>query len=450
MTYGSVSINVFLLVGDIIMNFLHTIKSKIPKRAIRIVQKPYHFLLSLGGAIWFWFPSRKLIVIGVTGTKGKTTVVELLHSILEAHGVRVASASSLRFRMGSEGEPNVLGMTMPGRFFLQQFFSRAVKKGCTYAVIEVTSQGVEQYRHRFIDFDMGVLTNIAPEHLEAHGGFEPYLRAKLDFFWRLPKYAIAVINRGDIQVNRVAASCGCEKTWYSRDAIEHKKHIWQIRNYNSGSYGIMFDIKGTQIRSHLRGDMNTENMLAAVAAALALRIPLDAISRGIAGVNEISGRMQIIQEKPFRVVVDYAHTPDSLERVYESLQKKTDADHPSHLICVLGATGGGRDAWKRPEFGKIAAAHCREIVITDEDPFDERPEKIMEDIAAGVRQSEFTGVMRIVPDRREAIRHAISAAKDGDTVIITGKGSESYIRIANGKRIAWDDRAVVREELMKR
>ena len=219
----------------------------------------------------------------------------------------------------------------------------------------------------------------------------------------------------------------------------------------------MFDVKGNQIKSALQGDMNAENILAAVAAALTLRIPLEQISRGIAHVEEISGRMQIVQEKPFRVIVDYAHTPDSLERVYASLQEKNNSEHPSRadiatavsnrLVCVLGATGGGRDAWKRPEFGKIAAANCREIIITDEDPFDEPPEKIMEDIAAGVRQAGFAGAMRIIPDRREAIRHAISVAKDGDTVIITGKGSESYIRVANGKRIAWDDREVAREEL---
>ena len=211
----------------------------------------------------------------------------------------------------------------------------------------------------------------------------------------------------------------------------------------------MFDIKGHQMKSHLQGDMNGDNILAAVAAAIALRVPFEAISRGVAAVGEISGRIQIIQKNPFRVVVDYAHTPDSLERVYESLQKKIDANHPSRLLCVLGAAGGGRDVWKRPEFGKIAAAHCREIILTNEDPFDESPEGIMEDIAAGVRRSAFTGVMQIIPDRREAIRNSLSHASEGDTVIITGKGSETYIRIANGQRIAWSDAAVAREELMK-
>ncbi len=431
-------------------HLFHNIKSRISIRVFRWIQKPYHFFLAFCAAIFYRFPSRNLTLIGVTGTKGKTTVVELLHRILEAHGSSTASVSSRRFHDGLQELPNTLGMTMPGRFFLQKFFARAVHRGCRYGVIEVTSQGIEQYRHRFIDFDMGVLTNIAPEHIEAHGGFEPYVRSKLDFFWRLSRMGIAVINREDPQASRVAAACGCDKAWYSREAIEYKKHIWPIRNLNIGSFGIVFDVKGHQIKSSLQGDVNVENILAAVAAALCLRVPFEAISRGIAEVKEIPGRMQIIQNKPFRVIVDYAHTPDSLERVYNSLERKINAGPASHLVCVLGAAGGGRDTWKRPEFGKIAAKNCRDIIITNEDPFDESPERIMQDIAVGARQIAEIARIRIIANRREAIRHAISIAQTGDTVIITGKGSESFIRGAHGEKISWNDAQVVREELAKR
>lgn len=428
-------------------HFFHSIKALIPPRMMRTLQKPYHFFLAFCSALLYWFPSRKLTVIGVTGTKGKTSVVELLHAILAANGSRTASVSSLRVCIYNEETPNNSGMTMPGRFFLQKFFSDAVKEGCTYAVVEVTSQGVEQYRHRFINFHIGVMTNVSAEHIEAHGGFEPYLRSKLDFFWRLPARAVAVINKNDEQARRFAAATNCEKAWYSREAIEYKKNIWPIRNMNAGDFGIMLDVKGHQIKSSLRGDFNIENILAATSAALVLRIPLEKIAYGISRVREIPGRMEIVQDRPVRVVVDYAHTPDSLERVYQSLRKKTDSHHAHRLVCVLGAAGGGRDMWKRPELGRIAAQFCHEIIITNEDPFDEPPEHIMEDIAAGVRQSEFTGILRIIADRRQAIRSALSAAREDDTVIITGKGSESYIRIAQGKRIAWNDVAVVREEL---
>lgn len=428
-------------------HFFYSIKALIPPRIMQMLQKPYHFFLAFCAALLYRFPSRNLTVIGVTGTKGKTSVVELLHAILAANGSRTASVSSLRLRIDNEEIPNSSGMTMPGRFFLQKFFSDAVKKGCTYAVVEVTSQGVEQYRHRFINFHIGVMTNISAEHIEAHGGFEPYLRSKLDFFWRLPARAVAVINKNDEQANRFAAATNCEKAWYSREAIEYKKNVWPIRNLNVGDFGIMGDIKGHQIKSSLRGNFNVDNILAATAAALALRIPFEKIARGIHEVREIAGRMEIIQDKPIRVIVDYAHTPDSLACVYQSLHKKTGSHDTRRLICVLGAAGGGRDTWKRPELGRIAAQCCQEIVITNEDPFDESPEHIMEDVAAGVRQSEYTGTLRIIADRKEAIRGALSAAHEGDTVIITGKGSESYIRTAQGKHIAWSDAAVVREEL---
>ena len=374
-------------------------------------------------------------------------MVELLHSILQQSGNRVASVSSLRFRIGDTETPNHLGMTMPGRFFLQRFFSRAAKAGCSYAVVEVTSQGVEQYRHRFIRFDAAVMTNVFPEHIEAHGGFEPYIRAKLDFFWRLPKTGIAVINRGSPYYERFTAATAAEICRYGIEKIEYKKNIWPVRNFQQGINGIMFDMKGNQIKSRLQGGFNAENILAAIAVCLALRIPLEKIAQGIRMLDIVPGRMEIIQSKPFSVVVDYAHTPDSLESVYRALAA---GEGLGRMICVLGAAGGGRDIWKRPEFGKIAAHFCQEIIITNEDPFDESPERIMEDIADGVKQAQFGGTMKIIEDRREAIRSAISAAQDHDTVIITGKGSEIYIRVANGQRIAWSDAGVVREELMKR
>ncbi|MDP3769461.1 MAG: UDP-N-acetylmuramoyl-L-alanyl-D-glutamate--2,6-diaminopimelate ligase [Candidatus Sungbacteria bacterium] len=427
--------------------FYHAVKSLIPASLMRCLQQPYHFFLAFCAALIYRFPSRKLTVIGITGTKGKTSVVELLHAILAANGSHVASVSSLRFRINDQEFPNNSGMTMPGRFFLQKFFCDAIKSGCTYVIIEVTSQGVEQYRHRFINFHMGVMTNISAEHIEAHGGFEPYLRSKLDFFWRLPKNGVAVINKDDEQANRFSAAAGCEKAWFSKELIEYKKNVWPIRNLNVGNFGIMVDIKGHQIKSSLQGNFNVENIYAATAVALVLRVPLEKITHGIGGVWEIPGRMEIIQDKPVRVVVDYAHTPDSLERVYESLRAKTDTHNPHRLICVLGAAGGGRDTWKRPELGKIAVQFCEEIIITNEDPFDESPEHIMEDVATGVRQSQYTGALRIIGDRREAIRSALGVAHDGDSVVITGKGSESYIRVGRGERIAWSDAAVVREEL---
>lgn len=440
------------------MNFLFSIIARLRSfRFVLFLQPSYHFFLAYAAAVCYEFPSRKMTVIGVTGTKGKTTVVELLHSILSLSGNRVASVSSLRFRINNEEIPNHLGMTMPGRFFLQRFFFRARRAGCNYVVIEVTSQGVEQYRHRFIHFNVGVMTNISPEHIESHGGFEPYIRAKLDFFWRLPKHSLAVINYNSPYYERFGAATAVEKCWYGMDAIKYKKNIWFVRNYQQGINGTIFDMKGCQIKSSLHGDFNAQNILAAVAVSLALRIPLEKIAQGVKALNVMPGRMEIIQQTPFSVIVDYAHTPDSLENVYRTLQREVAVEarenrdsRNARIICVLGAAGGGRDIWKRPEFGKIAAVYCQEIIITNEDPFNEPPEKIMQDIADGVRQSEYTGALSIIIDRREAIHNAIFSACEGDKVIITGKGSESFIRGVKGERVAWDDRVVVREELTQK
>ncbi len=421
------------------------LRSVLPRSAIRA----YHFLCAWVGAVWYRFPSRRLLVVGITGTSGKSSTIFFVRQILEALGQRACALSTIEFALPSGRTLNDKKMTMLGRFFIQRFLRRAVRERCDVALIETTSEGVVQHRHRGIAYDVAVLTNLYPEHIEAHGGFEPYVRAKLDLFWRLPRSGIAVINRDDALANRVSAACRSAVAWYGRDGIEYKKHAWPIRNYNSGDFGIMFDVKGHQIRSSLQGDVNADNIRAAVAAALALRVPLDAISRGIAGVKEIPGRMQIIQQKPFRVIVDYAHTPDSLERIYASVADKKNKIQGSRLICVLGSAGGGRDIWKRPEFGKIAARNCREIIVTNEDPFDESPENIMEEIVAGARSEGRTAHIERTGDRREAIRRALSFARNNDAVIITGKGNETFIRAARGEKIPWNDEQVVREELAR-
>lgn len=435
------------------------IKSLVSSRLMTVMQSWYHFGLSFAAACWYRFPSRHLTVIGITGTKGKTTVVELLHEILEANGGKTASVSSLRFRIGNREIRNETGMTMPGRFFLQKFLRDAVRAGCRFAVLEVTSQGILQSRHRFIIFRAAAYTNMAPEHIEAHGSFESYLRAKLDLFWRLSSNAIAVINSADQYADRFSAATAAEKILYSAEEIVQKKKTWPIRNLNIGDYGIMFDLKGHQIKSPLAGEINFLNILCATAVALGEHVPLEAIATGVSAVTSVAGRMEVIQKEPFRVVVDYAHTPGSLRAAYTALVKSMPKS--AGLICVLGAAGGGRDKWKRPEMGRIAAEFCREIFVTNEDPFDESPEEIMEDIAAGVRQygrsatlldqgqkqESESARLRIILDRREAIREALRSAKAEDTVVITGKGSEMWIRMAADKKIPWNEKQITREEL---
>lgn len=418
------------------------------------VRTAYHFSLAFLGALFFGFPSRRLTVIGITGTKGKTTVIELVHSILEESGAIVASLSSLRFRIGDREERNTKKMTMPGRFFVQKFLRDAVRARARYVVIEVTSEGIKQFRHRFVKFDIVAVTNLAPEHIEAHGSFEKYLRAKLDLFWRLPKIGVAVINRDDPATDRFAAATAARKIFYGRERIVLGDKTFAVRRVEITEKGIEFEINGNSISSKLLGDFNLYNILAASAIGLSAHVSLEKIVSAISRVSAIPGRLEFVQKEPFAVIADYAHTPDSLRQVYGTIRESSISDklYPKRkLICVLGSAGGGRDKWKRPEMGKVAAEFCSRIILTNEDPYDEDPHIILDDIEKGIPTSYKlqAASYRKILDRREAIREAVKFASAGDTVIITGKGAEPWIAGPAGTKIPWDDREVVREELKR-
>ncbi|MDP3772588.1 MAG: UDP-N-acetylmuramyl-tripeptide synthetase [bacterium] len=438
----------------------NTDKRFLPDGLLRRMRGWYHFFLAFAAAVWYGFPARRMTVIGVTGTKGKTTTVALIHAVLAAGGHRVASSSSLRFRIGDEEVVNDRKMTMPGRFFTQRFLSAARRAGCTHAVLEVTSEGITQFRHRFIRFSMAVMTNIAPEHLESHGGYESYLRAKLDLFWRLPHESVAVVNRDDAEHVRFLAATGARQVLYSVNTILLRGEEHAVKNLRCSAQGVSFQVGAQQFTSSLLGQFNAENILAAVACGLSIHSAPEKIATGIRMVDGVPGRMEFIRHDPFAVVVDYAHTPGSLRAAYSTLhsffsppvQGTLVAGKASRLICVLGSAGGGRDQWKRPEFGRIAAEFCEKIILTDEDPYDEDPERILEAIESGflatIPAKLRRGRLQKILDRRAAIKAAIKLAKKGDTVIITGKGAESWLMGKNGARIPWDDRAIVREVLM--
>jgi UDP-N-acetylmuramoyl-L-alanyl-D-glutamate--2,6-diaminopimelate ligase len=468
-------------------NLIFGLRKIIPQSVQSFVRPPYHFLLSGWAALFYGFPSRHLTLIGVTGTKGKTTVVELLHGIFSESGEKIASVSSLRFKIGEKETRNVKKMTMPGRMFLQKFLYEAKKAGCRYVILEVTSEGIKQFRHRFIKFSAAVVTNVAPEHIEAHGSFEKYLRSKLDLFWRLPQDALAVINRDDPHSDRFSASTPARKVYYGKSGIFSGDKEWKIKDIEISERGIRFDLAGQDITSGLLGEFNFYNILAAAATGLSFHIAPEKITQAVSKISIIPGRMEFLQKEPFAVVVDYAHTPDSLKNAYAFLRKNLkpirrdvrtsgveanlsggevrQGRQNSKLICVLGAAGGGRDKWKRPEFGKIAAEFCDEIILTDEDPYDENPQSIIDEIAGGILQTQNpsfiaqevivrglqfkTQNLRKILDRREAIRQALTIAEEGDTVVITGKGAESWMMISGDRKIPWDDREVVKEEIEK-
>ncbi len=378
----------------------------------------YHYFLAFSGAVFYCFPSRRIKVIGVTGTNGKTTVASLLAEILEEAGFKTACLSSIKFKIKGEERENALKMTMPGRFRLQKFLKQAVAADCQYAVLEVTSEGIKQHRHRFIHFEAAIFTNLSPEHIEAHGGFENYKKAKGKLFQVTRN--IHIINIDD------------ENSEYFLQFPAEKKYTygWEKGDVNN---------KDLRLKLRLIGDFNIYNALAAMAAGLSQGIDLKICRRAVEKVGGVAGRMELVIEKPFKVFVDYAFTPNALKKVYRALKPEN-----GKMICVLGACGGGRDKWKRPVLGRIAAENCQEVIVTNEDPYDENPMKIIEEVADGAGQ----GARKIL-DRREAIKIALSLAKEEDTVVITGKGSEPWLVEARGKKIPWDDREIVRDEFRK-
>ena len=391
----------------------------------------YHYILALLGVIFYCFPSRKIKIIGVTGTNGKTTVVNLTTKILEEAGYKVVSLSSIKFKIGEREWPNTLKMTMPGRFQIQKFLRQAVASGCKFAVLEVTSEGIKQHRHRFINFDTAVFTNLTPEHIEAHGGFENYKKSKGKLFQATKN--IHIINIDDENAN------------YLLQFPAKKKYTYGL---NKGD----INAKNFQFKLQLIGDFNVYNALAAACAGVSQGVNLEICKKVLEMVGSIPGRMEEVISQPFKVFVDYAFTPNALEKVYQTLNnlKPKTYNLKPKLICVLGACGGGRDKWKRPVLGEIAAKYCDEVIVTNEDPYDENPYQILSMIKSGISKSQFpTSNFYEILDRREAIRKSLALAKPGDVVIITGKGCEPWICVAGGKKIPWDDREVVKEEFKK-
>lgn len=412
------------------------IKKLIPTPLFRLVQPLYHYAFSFVGAILYRFPSKEITVIGVTGTKGKSTVVELINAIFEGDERRTAVAGTIRFKIGEKSERNLYKMTMPGRFFVQKFLRDAVNAGCEVAIIEMTSEGVKQYRHKFIDLDALVFTNLSPEHIESHGSYEKYIAAKLELVSALeasrkrPRYAVANIDdeHGDLFLGEVE-----QQIPYSLSDLE-------LHTLNKEDISLV--INGTTLRVPLVGLFNVYNTLAALATARAFGVPLATAVKALGSLSPIKGRVERFKspkgaEKKITAVVDYAHTPDSLEKLYQAFSKETK-------ICVLGNTGGGRDKWKRPEMGRIASKYCDRVILTNEDPYDEDPEKIVTDMARG---AEDESTIDIIMDRRKAIRVALEEAPDGSVVLITGKGTDPYIMGPAGTKTPWSDAKVVQQEM---
>jgi UDP-N-acetylmuramoyl-L-alanyl-D-glutamate--2,6-diaminopimelate ligase len=439
---------------------LRKIEKIIPKKLYKAGQPIYHYGLTLLGAIINRFPAKNkgMYIIGVTGTKGKSTTTEIINAILEEAGYKTAVSNTIRFKIADKSTPNRYKMSMPGRFFMQNFLRRAVNAGCEYAVIEVTSEGSKQFRHKFMDLDAFVYTNMAPEHIESHGSYEKYREAKLRIADQLKPKGLMIVNSDDDEAEEFL------------NRVPENKQVRKIQYSLSDAKPINFEPK-TELRfkkstlySNLAGEFNVYNILAAATFADSIGIDIETIRTAVENLSEVPGRVQRVRvsdkfahDHPehaskagqINVYVDYAHTPESLEELYKAFSEDF------YKIAILGNTGGGRDKWKRPVMATIAEKYCDEIIFANEDPYDEDPATIVNEMYEAIENKDKA---EIILDRREAISSAIATALSMNTpkelhgkkkvvVLISGKGTDAYLMEADGQKTPWSDYEVAKEEL---
>lgn len=415
----------------------NSLKRIIPTPLFKLLQPHYHLFLAWWGSRRYRHPSASLTVIGVTGTKGKSSTTELLAHILRSDGKKVASLSTIQFSIDGTAERNLFKMTMPGRFFVQKFLREAVDAGCTHAVIEMTSEGAKQYRHRYIDIDGLIFTNLTPEHIESHGSFRNYKQAKLSI--------AAAVEKSPKRPRFLAANIDDEHGADFLDFTVEQTLPYSLADLSLHSLhtdSISLVLNNTTIRIPLVGLFNVYNALAAITVARHFGVSLHTIQEAFRTLPALRGRMEHFHSpaaaaKSITVVVDYAHTPDSLTQLYDAFPEK-------YKVCVLGNTGGGRDTWKRPEMGAIAEQYCDQIILTNEDPYDEDPEKIVEEMKNGISNKEK---VETIMDRKDAIARAIAVTPHDGYVLVSGKGTDPYIMGPNDTKIPWSDAQVVQELL---
>lgn len=399
-----------------------------------LVNNFFHLPVAVLAVLFFGYPAKRLKVIGVTGTDGKTTTATLIHKILVDVGKKAALISTVSAKIGREEISTGLHVTSPHPWKLQQLLRRIVKQGLEYVVLEATSHGLVQNRLFGCNFMVGVVTNVTHEHLDYHGTYEKYLAAKAKLFRRVK---VAVFNRDDRSYRKLM-------TKISKQAKVITYSIKQKADFTPKTF---------KFKTSLPGEYNQYNCLAAIAATSSLGLAEKKIRKAVAGFKGIKGRMEEIDEgQDFRTIVDFAHTPYALESALKALKKqltpKSKHRAPS-LIAVFGCAGL-RDKQKWPMMGRIAAQYADQIVLTAEDPRTEDVNQIIEEIAQGYfRGGGKKANLFRVPDRREAIKFAIQKlAKKGDIVVVFGKGHEESMCFGRTE-YPWSDQKEIRQALKK-
>lgn len=408
----------------------------------------YHRFSAFCADVWYGHPSRKLVVIGVTGTNGKTTTAHFITTILESAGKRVGLISTIAIHIGGEEYVNETKMTsLKNCWQLERLLAAMVRAGDTYAVVETTSHALDQFRVHAIAYDVAVVTNVTHEHLDYHKTLDRYRRAKERLFAMVAGRSTKIVH-GAV-VPRVTVSNTDDPS--APSFLRYRPDIRMAYGTHDRPQEVeeKYFVRPTVLTSPLPipGAFTIANACAAIAVARALGIADDVAVRALRAVQGIPGRLERIDEgQPFTVMIDYAVTPDAFEKLADVIRHDV-LRAGGKWWWVFGATGE-RDRAKRPIVGEIAGRAADFVVLTNEDPFHEDPERILDEVEAGVKKSgkeKEKNYWRTL-DRRAAIRYALTHAKEGDVVTITGKGAETSMAIG-GQRIPWDEREIVREIL---
>ena len=387
-------------------------------------------------AAWFDHPEKKLKIIGVTGTNGKTTISNVIKNIFMKNGIKTGLIGTICNEIGDETVHT--DNTTPMAFDYMCLLDKMVKAGCKYAVMEVSSFGLVQHRIGPTHFDMGIFTNLTQDHLDYHKTMENYYQAKRMMF---DECDYALINTDDEYGRRIFSEFSCKKERYGISS-EADYYADAIKIKSDGtSFWYCYNGKSQLVNMKMTGMFNVSNVTAAISVCLKAGLPIEDILNAVSEYNGVKGRCEIIPTgRDFTVICDYAHTPDAVENILKSVREYTEG----RLICLFGC-GGNRDAKKRPLMAKAAAKFADRLIITSDNPRDEIPEAIIDDILAGLKDSEIP--FDVVVDRTKAIHHSLKIAEKGDIIVLAGKGHEDYQVLPGNEHIHFDEREIVSEGL---
>lgn len=380
-------------------------------------------------------PSEKLKLVGVTGTNGKTSVTTLLFDVFKNLGYKSALLSTVEIRIGDEIIPAT--HTTPDTVTINKILAKAVEEGCTFAFMEVSSHGIAQNRIEGLTFTSAGFTNLTHDHLDYHKTFEEYLKTKKRFFDELQPHAIAITNIDDKNGNVMLQNTKARKKSYAQKTLADYHGKMLEVDFN----GMLLNFNGKEFWTTLTGKFNISNLLLVFGIATEMGFEQDEILQAISTLQRVSGRFETLKsDGGIFFIIDYAHTPDALANVLDSINDIRTKNE--RLITVFGC-GGDRDQAKRPEMGKIASSKSTLAIITSDNPRTEDPAKIIKEIEAGVEPQNFSKYTSI-PDRREAIKMAIKFAEPKDIILVAGKGHENYQEI-QGEKHHFDDKEVIQE-----